>query len=261
MLLGSFLAVVDVGHLDILVEDFGVVFVGVELLAEDLLVLLDSDNVGILLVGDLLSGVLELVGVLHDVVGADVAAGDGSVEVLLVGWVPSLVDCHRASGDGVATIEGWLPGLLVVPCVSDSVVDDRVQVTDLARPGVHLAVWLGEGVPGGLSGSAVFAVEQVRVDGEAVFAGRGGHLLHVALDLHGCEPTALSELEVTIWVGGGVGRVPLHLAVTISPSFAPRGWDRFDLEFSILLHGGDQLLLELSLVLEGSNELLLSTGD
>jgi len=95
-----------------------------------------------------------------------------------------------------------------------------------------------------------------------VFAGRGGHLLHVALDLHGCEPTALSELEVTIWVGGGVGRVPSHLAVTISPSFdAPRGWDRGDLEFSILYHGGDQLLLELSLLLEGGNELLLSTGD
>jgi len=94
VLIGSLLAVVDVGHLDILVEDFGVVFVGVELLAEDLLVLLDSDHVGILLVGDLLSGVLELVGVLHDVEGADVAAGDGSVEVLLVGWVPSLVDCH-----------------------------------------------------------------------------------------------------------------------------------------------------------------------
>ena len=93
-------------------------------------------------------------------------------------------------------------------------------------------------------------------------AGRGGHLCHVALDLHGSKPTFLSQLESAIWVSGRVGRVPLHLAVTISPSLdSPRVRDWGDLEFSILLHGGDQLLLELSLLLEGGNELLLSTGD
>ena len=91
----SLLAVVGERQLDIVVKDVGgVVFVLVELFAEDLLVLFDSDNVGILLVSNLLSGVLELVGVLDDVEGADVAAGDGSVEVLLVGWVPPLVDRH-----------------------------------------------------------------------------------------------------------------------------------------------------------------------
>lgn len=109
--------------------------------------------------------------------------------------MPPLVDCHRASGDGLTAIESWVPSYLTIPGVSISVVNDGVQVTDMGMPGVHWTVSLFEGVPGRLSGSAVSAVKPVRFDGDAVFAGTRRHLFHVAIDLHVSEKTALSQLK------------------------------------------------------------------
>ena len=63
-------------------------------LASFLLVLLDGDDLDVLFVGDLLLGGISVGLVSNDVEGADVAAGDRSVEVLLVLIVVSLVDGH-----------------------------------------------------------------------------------------------------------------------------------------------------------------------
>jgi hypothetical protein len=126
-----------------------------------------SDDGGVVIDDALFACGLEqlgLVGVLDDPVAANVAAGYGALVQVLRIVVVILVDGHRSAVDRVRTIQSGLPGGLVVPGITGGVMDHGVQVADLARPVVHLAEGLIEGVPGGLRGLAVPVVEPVLLD-------------------------------------------------------------------------------------------------
>ena len=137
-----------------------------ELFSEHLLELFLGDDLSLIVDDALLSGLLHILVirvVVPDPEALDVAAGDLAAVVVLV-VAKLFVDCHGAAIDCLATIQSGLPGCLVVPSITRGVVDNGVDVTHLARPGVHLPVWLVVRIPGGLRGPAVSVVESVLLD-------------------------------------------------------------------------------------------------
>ena len=150
-------------------------------------------------------------GVLDDIEGVDVAAGDlFAIVVLVVAML--LVDSHRSRVHSEGAVQGGLPCYLVVISKTRGIVNHGIQITGLTWPSIHLAVCLAPRVPGGLRRLAVTMVVGILLDGEAMRYTVGRHVYHPALDTEWGPRTLLKHVENSIRIRCWVGWVPLHMA-------------------------------------------------
>ena len=96
------------------------------------------------------------------------------------------------------------------------VVLDLVQVTNSARPQIHVVPWLVKRVVSLAHRLAVLAIELLCVDRKSVqvVVGAIWHLVHVANDAQRFIRARLRHEERAVGLRGRIGRIMLHEAVS-----------------------------------------------